>query len=331
MCPAVYRSEPGSQPDASFEPGVLAHLVPGNTGRLLDPRRTPVRVGRVRMADGMFEVEIAAFEDAGAIWDVPFEDVGRYQFTAGAARASAGQLVEMERVAARLDMPLHVAAGPAARAAARERIAGERALAASWLAGRIPGDLDLPARVACREGDPRLIGVLEEYLKCRGLLDLERLFAQAFVSNPAAGEMVKAHAIVLAEMGLCPFEGKVIRDPAVLSGELSRERRSEHLLARLAFSGALWSAVGQGTATYRAFSSESALARPAPASFVSATLSAEVALEHFAGGPATRSAAIWRSPLDPARVLMSFLETGAMNRQYKEAEVVLIGGPPGNG
>lgn len=327
MCCAVYRSDPDPLPDTAFEPGVIAHLVEGNTGRLLDARRTPVRLGPVRMSDGMFEVQVAGFEDAGAIWEIPFEDVGRYQFAAGAARASAAQIAAMERVAAHLAAPLRIEPQAGAAAGARERIGREQETAAGWLAERMPGGVDLRARISAREGDRHLMGLLEEYLERRGLIGIERLFTRAWVSNPLAGEMVKCHAIVLAELGLCPFEGKAIRDPAAMSGELSRELRSQHLVARLTFSGALWGAIGRGVATYRAFSSETALTRPGPASLVSATLSSEVALAHFAGGPRTRSAAIWRSPLDPARVLMSFLETEAMNRQYREAEVVLTGGP----
>ncbi len=274
----------------------------------------------------MFEVEILDFEDAGAIWEIPFEDVGRYQFATGADSASPREVADMERAVLRLDRTLEVAADPGRAAGAHQRIRREQELASAWLTDGLPQGLDLNDRVACREGDPRLMALLEAYLERRGLLEIERRFTRAFVSNPAAGEMVKGHAIVLAELGLCPFRGKVVRDPSVLAGELSRERRAEHLLARLAFSGALWHTLGRGVFTYRAFSSEGALTRPAPQSFVSATLSSEVALSHFAGGPQTRAGAIWRRRLDPERVLMSFLETRAMNERYREAEVVLVGG-----
>ncbi len=77
MCPDVYRSSGEQEPDERFEPGELRHLVPGNHGRLLDPRRTPVTLTAVSLADGMFQVRIEAFEDAGATWRLPFEDVGR--------------------------------------------------------------------------------------------------------------------------------------------------------------------------------------------------------------------------------------------------------------
>lgn len=58
---------------------------------------------------------------------------------------------------------------------------------------------------------------------------------------------------------------------------------------------------------------------------VSATLSIDVAGEHFRGGPSTRTAAILRQPLPHRRLLMTFLETPAMNAPFKEAEAVLVG------
>ena len=55
------------------------------------------------------------------------------------------------------------------------------------------------------------------------------------MSNPHSGEMAKGHAIVLAEMGLCPYSGKVVRDRALFAGDGAKERRRAHILLRLAF------------------------------------------------------------------------------------------------
>jgi hypothetical protein len=64
-----------------------------------------------------------------------------------------------------------------------------------------------------------------------------------------------------------------------------------------------------------------------PASFVSGSLSPGVAIAHFHAGPATSTAALLRQPLPVDRLFMTFVETPAMNRQYLEAEAVLIGDP----
>jgi hypothetical protein len=63
---SIYQSDPDAAPDSELLPGEPRHLVAGNGGRLLDPRRTPVHVTAVSPELGFFEVEIDAFEDARA-------------------------------------------------------------------------------------------------------------------------------------------------------------------------------------------------------------------------------------------------------------------------
>jgi hypothetical protein len=55
--------------------------------------------------------------------------------------------------------------------------------------------------------------------------------------------------------------------------------------------------------------------------------SSAVAEAHFAGGPSITCAVMWRQTVSPDRLFMTFLETAAMNRQFKEAEAILIGDP----
>ena len=58
-----------------------------NEGRLLDFRRTPVRIERLSDETGLATIQILAFEDQGARWDVAYEDVGEYQFKKGCSKA----------------------------------------------------------------------------------------------------------------------------------------------------------------------------------------------------------------------------------------------------
>jgi hypothetical protein len=69
------------------------------------------------------------------------------------------------------------------------------------------------------------------------------------------------------------------------------------------------------------------LPAPQPSSFVSASFSMDVAMAHFRAGPPTSTAALFRQPLPHDRLVMTFVETAAMNRNYREAEAVLIGDP----
>jgi hypothetical protein len=84
----MYQADPGALPDDRFSPGGLGWLVARNDGRLLDARRTPVRVTAIDLHRGFFETEIAAFEDKGARWLVPLEEVTRFQFSPQGVRAS---------------------------------------------------------------------------------------------------------------------------------------------------------------------------------------------------------------------------------------------------
>ena len=328
MSGGIYASDPNAAPDSEFWPGDLRHLVVGNRGRLLDARRTPITITAVDSARGSFEVEIGAFEDAGARWDLSLEDIGRFQFArAGGVGASDALVSELERARFRFDRELVVDCD----AAVRSRTLGEIEVRRGRVRERIGslGRVELSPRIDAREGDARLFDVLDEVMADHGVADLEQRFAATFVSNPSSGEFVKGHAIVLAELGLCPYRGKVVRSPDLFAGPWSKPRRAEHLIARVAFTWELWSSAvdGDSVILYRGAAVDGPLPEPSPASFVSATFSREVAAAHFDGGPSTQTAVLWRQRLAVERLLMTFLETREMNRRFKEAEAVLIADP----
>jgi hypothetical protein len=324
----VYQSDPHTLPDSEFQAGELALLVPGNHGRLLDQRRTPVTVVGLDPASAMFELTVDAFEDSGAHWRLPAEDVARFQFTHDAARADPQAVAELAATVARLDRADPIGCDPQARGDTEKRLHAAAAAAASWLAQASAPAVDVQGAIAARAGDPRLFELLERYLCELGgepLVELDRVFCATLVSNPRSGEVVKGHAIVLAQLGLVPYAGNVVRDPATLSGAWAPAERAEHLIARLAFTRALWAHLGfQELTVFRGMAAE-AQAPPRPAqSLVSVTLSREVAEAHFAGVAATRVAAMWRWVVPVEQVLLTFLETAAMSARFAEAEVLLL-------
>jgi hypothetical protein len=320
----VYASDPDPAPDCDFLPGELGHLVVGNRGRLLDARRTPVTLTRVDPDRGAFEVEIGAFEDAGARWELPLEDVGRFQFAWDGSMAPATVVAGLASALRRFDRAMVVEPDPRVLEETLRRIDRAR----RELGVELPARVDLAACVEARAGDPELFALLDEVMIARGVADLEQRFATAFVSNPRSGEFVKGHAIVLAELGLCPYHGKVVRDPGVFEGTCSKARRAAHLVTRLAFTRELWSSlVGESVTLYRGAAVDGSLPEPVPSSFVSATFSREVATAHFEGGTATHTAVLWRQRVPGGRLFMTFLETREMNQRFSEAEAVLIGDP----
>jgi hypothetical protein len=327
MGDAIYESDPDAAPDDEYVIGEMRHAVAGNRGRLRDVRRTPLSITSVEPDRGEIEVRIDAFEDRGARWRLPVWEISHIQFPAGSRNASGDVVTALRTAAERFERPLRLEASPAAAADSRRRISQGRPAAREMLMGAA-SSVALAELVTAREGDTGLSAMVEEYLSERDLLEIDQQFSAAMVTNPHAGELVKGHAIVLAELGLCPFFGTVVRDPQLFSGPWSRERRTEHLIARMAFIQELWSTcVRQPLTLYRAAATERPLPVRAPASFVSCTFSSAVAEAHFAGGPSTTCAVMWRQTVSPHRLLMTFLETAAMNRQFKEAEAILIGDP----
>lgn len=319
----VYEYDPERAPDDDFEPGVLAHAVVGNEGRMLDPRRTPVRVVDVRPVTGHVVLEVTAFEDEGAHWDIELERLGGFQFAKGGARAEGAPLVELEEAVRRLDRALHIAVEPGRRERTDGRLESARRDARSWLGGR-----RVRIDLARRAGDPANWELLSTYLGECGVLDVERAFAARYVSNPGAGELVKGHRIVLAELGLAPYAGKVVRDPMLFAGSWSKERRAEHLLARLAFVPELFRAAGHETVElWRGSSSERAVEDLESRTFVSTTFSLEVARAHAAGNESTVASTLSCRVVPAERLFMTYAETEEMNRQFLEAEAVLLAGP----
>lgn len=326
----MYQTDPGALPDDRFSPGDLCWLSPGNIGRVLDGRRTPVRVTAIDLPHGYFEVEVLAFEDKGARWLVPLEEVTHYQFALGGARAAAAAIAGMEGIIRKLDVTVDIKQDQRGRREGTQKIASERARADAWLSAHsTPDNIDVTAHIVSRRGSPEAARWLADYLGERlpaGMPDMDKEFAASFVSNPGSGDLVRAHLITAARLGLCDYRGKAIRDPSSLSGIWTEERRAAHIVARTGFVQALWRrAAHPGLMVYRGVGLQTGAeleARGAP--LISATLSRDVAESHFNSESAV-SAALVRRQLPVERLFMTFLETAAMNDRYLEAEAVLFG------
>lgn len=217
---------------------------------------------------------------------------------------------------------------PATRGKTLARLAKAQTAARQWLARHNSRPPELATLIERRSGDPALFALLDQYLSTCGVIELDRRFADTFASNPRSGELIKGRAIVLAELGLCPYRDRVVRDPHLFAEPWTKHRRGRHVIARLAFIHELWATWGhRGVTLYRGAAVDGALPGRKPACFVSATFSREVATEHFDGGPTTHTAVLWRQQVPISRLFMTFLETPAMNERFHEAEAILIGDP----
>jgi hypothetical protein len=238
---AVYESSPEMEDDSGFVAGELGHLLAGNRARLLDARRTPVTVVDVDGPRGSFSVLIDDFEDRGARWDLGLEEVARFQFPRDAPVAGPEVVADLRAALNRFDRELVIDAKPRAREATLEAIEREMEVAQEYLLGaQVLRGLDpLNDYVERRRGEPQLMTVLESYLAERDLLGLDQAFAQAFVSNPHSGELVKGHAMIVADLGLCPYRGKLLRDPETIRAPWPYAIRRQHIIARMRFAAAL--------------------------------------------------------------------------------------------
>jgi hypothetical protein len=323
---AIHQSDPNRRPDDEYEPGELRHLVEGAEGRLLDARRTPVRIVELCGRTGQFTVEILAFEDVGARWTRPFEEIDRFQFERDGPRNDAVRVAEIEAIVRRFDQPLRLGCDPAMRAGTDRRLIGQTEHVRTWLRGHstfLAGGGRLPDPEQ-RESDPRLWDDFRAYLDDRDLWDIEDAFATTFVSAPL-GELIKGHRIVIAELGLTPYEGTIIRDEMIFDDPWSKSRRAEHIVARLAFIRALAAELGIESFTlYRGVSAPHPLRPTVNDTFVSASFSRAVAESLFDAYGRGSTGALIRCAVPIRRLFMTFLETVHMNRQYKEAEAVLL-------
>ena len=326
----VYRSSPSPQPDEAFEPGTLRHLVPDVRGRLLDPRRTPVSVVEVRPATGFVLIRVEGFEDEGATWEVPLEHVGRFQFEPGGPRATDSAVAEMEAAIERFDHEQTIEPDARARGRTQGWIAGVQAEARRWLASHsrfIASGRALPAP-SQRRGDRDLAADLEAWLRSRQVQDIESAFSRVFVSNPRSGEVVKGHRIVIAELGLASYLGPIVRDPATFEDSWSRERRAEHIVARLAFVRAAFEALGiSRLSVWRGAAIEGRLEPRPGRTLISTSADEAVARHHCEGGDPGWTHVLVRQEIPVDRLFMTYHETAAMNGVFLEAEVVLLARP----
>jgi len=323
----IHQSDPNRRPDSDFVPGELALLVEGNCCRLLDGRRTPGVIESVDDGTGFFRWRISAFEDEGKNWDVPIEDVVRFQFERDAVRLDREQVIGLEECVERFGKKLVIEAPPGVCAATEARLREREEQARQWLKTESSFFLchkDLPLR--SRQGSAKLAEDLRRFLDEKGLLDLEVTTAETIVTNPNSGEWIKGMLIVLADMGLVTYCGKIVRTPGLFEGIGTKRRRWEYLLERLAFVRAAFRLAGHSeVVVYRGMSSESDW-RDLPRAVLSCTFSLRVAkaFADFDVESKARTSYLMKLTVPAERLWMTYCETAGFNGRYLEAEALLL-------
>ncbi len=325
----IYASSPTANlSDIDVEPGRVAHLVPGNSARLRDARRTPVTVMAVQTQIAMFSVRVDAFEDRGAVWHLPVREVAALDFKPHSHKLlspkRSGELTRVDRT-----YPVHVAVRkPSARVSRNTEFAIKTARdsARAFLASaRKPDSLAIQSR----RGNARLQELMTRFMTTVGCERIETEIARKWASNPHAHESVKAHMIVMARIGLGRYDAAPLRDRTTLLGPGTSWHRRRHIVHRIGFVGAMFEHYGFGTVQlWRGLTVAGSGLRKTSWPLVSATFSRRVAQEHFASERSDQTgAALYRNCVPVSRLFMTYVETAHLNEPFREAEAVVVADP----
>lgn len=281
-----------------------------------------MRVAALRPEIGSWICEVTAFEDRGAQWTLPVEAVERFQFERGSSRASSGVVEGLEAQVRQFAVPLVIECDGERTKATSTALERRRHEVVAWLADREPLPHAPIVDGVNRQASDAIVSAFEAFMAERGLLDMDQAFAATYVSNPRSGEVVRGHLIVMAEMGIAPFHGTIVRDTSTFTGNWRRERRVEHVLWRTAFVQTMLVAIGlEVVELHRGVANDEGVGHnPALESW---SFSRKVA-ESVAGAPIAGRPLVYSRQVAYRRAFMAYLETRAMNRQFLEAEAVLF-------
>jgi len=320
----IHRSDPNRRPDREFVDGELKLLVVGNFCRLLDGRRTPGRIEAVFPSSASFRWRILDFEDEGRHWDVPFEDVVKFQFEIGCREEPPSIVDDFRTAVEKFQHPLVVRASSVEREATLRRLREEVAPIEDRLRADLPACVDVPILEALASTEISI--ALQKYMDESGLAEQERTTSQTYVSNPSSGEWIKGMEIVLAEMGVKDFVGRAIRTEGLFDGAGEKALRRRYLFARLAFLRALFGLLGRDELRlFRGMSSEGRWRGGRERFFSSWTFSFDVAKSFAAfDDERMRQSYIVMRTFPVEKLFMTCIETVAMRERFQEAEAVVI-------
>ncbi len=314
---------------SDLQPAELAHLVLGATLYFRDPRKTPVKVVEHDPQTASFTVQVGDFEDKGAEWILPLWDISKFTAPPNSRKLTRREQDVLGSNVNSLNRQMQIGCSEVHFEWSQSEISAIQKEIYKWLCSNfvnLPHDAEmlLNRNVTC----DIWAAAMEQMMDSKGLLQIDRAFAAQFASNPNASEVIKGHRIVLAELGLCPYQGSILRDPKTFEGDWSKPKRRTHILTRLAFMRAMLSIFRLPTIPlFRAIYSEDTLSSASNKGFVSTTFSNDVALSLFEAGQKTRVAAMYWQEVPVERLFISYLETPILSSRYQEAEAVLLFDP----
>lgn len=315
-------------PDEAFVSGAATYLVPGNICRRLDNRRTPGIVESVDLTNGLFRWRITDFEHKGKFWDVPLEDVVLFQFADGSKSLSDAEATTIAQLIMSFQEILSIPTDIQHQRQTLHDINIIQAELREWFKAKsIFFNRQEKLNTHTVEGSAALMHDLQTYMQSKDLLKQENKTADTLVLNPSSGEWIKGIRIVFAEMGLMPYKDKIPRTRDIFRGPGTKDLRRKYLLHRLAFVWTYFEMLDIATIKlYRGMSTEKGWSNDRPLSFLSFSFSKEVASSFSAPNNMkhVKRTEFLEEAIPVRRLFMTYLETEAMNKEYKEAEALVL-------
>lgn len=321
----MHEQHLNKEADDLFIPGTLAHLVVGNEGRVLDGRRTPGYIEDYDAESAMFVWRITAFEDKGKCWEIPAEEIGSYQFRRECKTLSAEDVKSISKRCEVLKRPLQIKKNAEQREKTEARIAKKEEDALAWC--KEHSRFVKSGKPLCLNndvGESYLYEDLENYMTKCGVLDLEKMTVEQYLTNPYAGEWIKGMKIVMAEMGLIDYAGAGMRKPDAFLERGAKSIRAEYIVARVAFVRSVFKLCGYAEIPlYRGMASESEFFEY-PSTLLSTTFSLKTAMSFADFDSTARSAYCVKYTCPVDLLFMTYIETRGFNERYKEQEAVIF-------
>lgn len=324
---SVHEYDDKMKSDDEFVDGDISLLVEGNHCRLLDGRRTTGVIEKYYEDCGMFRWRITKYEDTGKYWDLPAESVKGFQFQKDSLRLSYDQIKQVNKHIIEFDKDIKIEAKETDRSNTEKEIKETKEKIEEWLK---ENSLFLKSgeeiNFSSREGSKLLGKDLMNYMKYIGMLEEEIKTAETMVLNPNSGEWVKGMNIVLGEMGLVTYQGKMPRTKDIFKGLGDKNNRRKYLINRLAFIRAYFSMLDiDEVVLYRGMSNEKRW-KKVNRTYLPCTFSLEVAkaFSDFERESKYKNSYLVKMTCPIDKLFMTYWETEAMNRQYKEAEALVL-------
>ncbi len=315
-----YQTKNLTSPDSAYFEGHIKYLVENNKGRYLDDRRTPGKIIKIDPHYALFYWEISDFEDAGAVWELPFEAITDFQFEKDSSELSEDMQEYYSDTIKKYERKLHIK--PLSRTKTQTEHEVNKQAQEIITAHSICFE-HCTTLSALFEMKNAIHDIFQDYININGLSLIEQQTSEVIVSNPYAGEWLKHLFIALANMGFVEYRGRLARP---LDSLPSGHDFKQYIIKRLAFIRALFlSNTIETIPLYRGMSSSYPWTL-FPKAFSSWTSEYSVAkdLAEIEENNDKEVSYILKRKTHINEIFMSCLETSAMNKKYDEKEFLLF-------